>query len=442
MLVLFTVGVLWSAGRLADKVPRSVQLGLTAVVVAACLAGAGVVGVAAATRVDDPGAWIRDRWDDFAGGAARDDEGSRFTGSLSSGRYAEWKVAWAEFLAHPVVGIGSDNYAAAYLERREDNSREPRYPHSIELRMLSQLGVVGTALFAAFIAAAVWLALSRRRRLDAISGGAIGAAIMVFAYWVLYGSQDWFWEIPALAGPALGLLGLAGAAVITDEETVITDEDAGDEITEQEGEHDSTHDGSRCGRRGRARRRHRSRPPRSRGVLLRRRAGRLAAGSTLGVCTPRPRSQPQSAERGTVRAARFHGAPDRRLGSRAPGVRACPRPRADRIGMPTSSSRCSKGRSGTRPPPARTSLGRSPSTRTTRSPTRSAGFSTRGERSIRTSLTHASCGSSLPGFQGLYSSLPGFQRLYDRRTVRYAESADHPEGGRTPTCDFASPASS
>lgn len=234
-LVLFTVGVLWSVVDSRITVPRSVQLGLTAVVVAACLAGAGVVGVAAATRVDDPGAWIRDRWDDFAGGAARDDEGSRFTGSLSSGRYAEWKVAWAEFLAHPVVGIGSDNYAAAYLERREDNSREPRYPHSIELRMLSQLGVVGTALFAAFIAAAVWLALSRRRRLDAISGGAIGAAIMVFAYWVLYGSQDWFWEIPALAGPALGLLGLAGAAVITDEETVITDEDAGDEITSRKG---------------------------------------------------------------------------------------------------------------------------------------------------------------------------------------------------------------
>ena len=62
--------------------------------------------------------------------------------------------------------------------------------------MLSQLGVVGTALFAAFIAAVVWLALRCRRRLDAISGGAIGAAIMVFAYWVLYGSQDWFWERP------------------------------------------------------------------------------------------------------------------------------------------------------------------------------------------------------------------------------------------------------
>ena len=91
------------------------KLGLTAVVVAACLAGAGVVGVAAATRVDDPAFGFGDRFaDDFAGGAARDDEGSRFTGSLSSGRYAEWKVAWAEFLAHPVVGIGSDNYAAAY----------------------------------------------------------------------------------------------------------------------------------------------------------------------------------------------------------------------------------------------------------------------------------------------------------------------------------------
>ena len=61
---------------------------------------------------------------------------------------------------------------------------------------------------------------------------------------------------------------------------MITDEDAGDEITSGRGARRHA-DGSRCGRRGRARRRRRSRPPRSRGVLLRRRAGRLAAGSTL-----------------------------------------------------------------------------------------------------------------------------------------------------------------
>ncbi len=210
---LALAGVLWALADARVEVPRRAQVALTCVVVAACLAGLAGAGAVAAARIEHPRDWIEARWDDFAGGAARDDNGSRFTGSLSSGRYGEWKVAWSEFLDHPVTGIGSDNYAAAYLERREDDTREPRYPHSIELRMLSQLGIVGTALFLVFLVAAVWLALSRRRRLDAVAGGAVGAAVMVFTYWLLYGSQDWFWEIPALAGPALGLLALAGATV-------------------------------------------------------------------------------------------------------------------------------------------------------------------------------------------------------------------------------------
>jgi tetratricopeptide (TPR) repeat protein len=29
--------------------------------------------------------------------------------------------------------------------------------------------------------------------------------------WVIHGSVDWFWEVPALAGPALGFLAIAGA---------------------------------------------------------------------------------------------------------------------------------------------------------------------------------------------------------------------------------------
>ncbi|MFZ0043554.1 MAG: hypothetical protein WAK93_19755, partial [Solirubrobacteraceae bacterium] len=29
--------------------------------------------------------------------------------------------------------------------------------------------------------------------------------------WLIHGSLDWFWEIPALAGPALGFLGMAAA---------------------------------------------------------------------------------------------------------------------------------------------------------------------------------------------------------------------------------------
>ena len=29
--------------------------------------------------------------------------------------------------------------------------------------------------------------------------------------WLIYGSVDWFWEMPALSGPALGFLGVAVA---------------------------------------------------------------------------------------------------------------------------------------------------------------------------------------------------------------------------------------
>ena len=212
--VLAIAGAVWGVLDPRVTIGRRAQLVLTSIVVAFALAGLAVTGAVAAAKIDHPTTWIQDRWDDFAGGASRDDSGSRFTGSLSSGRYGEWKVAWLEFVDHPVTGIGSDNYAAAYLERRTDNFREPRYPHSIELRLLSQLGVVGTALFVVFLAIGLWLALSRRRRLDALAGSAIGAAIMIFAYWLLYGSQDWFWELPALAGPAFGFLGLAGAPMV------------------------------------------------------------------------------------------------------------------------------------------------------------------------------------------------------------------------------------
>lgn len=215
--VLAVAGAAWAVLDTRVSVGRRAQVVLAAIVIA--LALAGIVGSAAvaATRIDHPRTWIQDRWDDFAGGASRDDTaGSRFTGSLSSGRYGEWKVAWLEFTDHPVTGIGADNYATAYLERRTDNFREPRYPHSIELRLLSQLGVVGTGLFVVFLALALWLGLAHRRRLDAVDGGAIGVAIMIFAYWLLYGSQDWFWEIPALAGPAFGFLGLATAPALVD----------------------------------------------------------------------------------------------------------------------------------------------------------------------------------------------------------------------------------
>ncbi len=36
-----------------------------------------------------------------------------------------------------------------------------------------------------------------------------GVALLPFIGWLIYGSVDWFWEMPALSGPALGFLGVA-----------------------------------------------------------------------------------------------------------------------------------------------------------------------------------------------------------------------------------------
>lgn len=189
---------------------RALRVFGTAVAVAlvAAVAGAALLALA---RIDSPREWVSSQWQDFTRGYAVGEADSRFTGSLGTGRYLIWTVAWREFLDHPVAGIGADNFAGPYLERRTNNFEEPIHPHSTPLRILSQLGLVGAALLAASLVAATWLALSRRRRLAPTDGSAVGMALTLFGFWLVNGSVDVFWETPILASVAFGFLGLASA---------------------------------------------------------------------------------------------------------------------------------------------------------------------------------------------------------------------------------------
>lgn len=204
-------GALWalvdSRVRLQPRTHRVLALAASL----ALVSGVSFAATRAYRAIDDPHAWAADKWDDFKSGSDGSFESSRFTGSFGSNRSREWRIAWLEFRDHPIVGIGSDNYQAAFLIRRTDSDHEPRYPHSIPLRLLSQLGVVGTGLFLVFAVMAVALALGLRRRADPVTGGIVGVCLAASAYWLIHGSVDWFWEVPALAAPAFGLLGLATA---------------------------------------------------------------------------------------------------------------------------------------------------------------------------------------------------------------------------------------
>ena len=206
-------GVAW--GRLDRRVTltHGAARALGVATIALVVLAAGLGGVRAAAAVEDPRAWAEEHWRDFTCSyCPSETPGSRFTGTLSSDRYQAWSIAWHEFTQHPVAGIGADNFATSYLRHRTDPYVNPRYPHSLPLRLLSQLGVVGTLLLAAGTALAFFLALRAWMRLDPGPAGAVGAALTAFVYWALHGTADWFWEIPALSAPAFGLLGAASAA--------------------------------------------------------------------------------------------------------------------------------------------------------------------------------------------------------------------------------------
>jgi hypothetical protein len=170
--------------------------------------GAAVAGVLALTvAVGDPAVWASHRWADFktSGYAGVEAGHTRFSGSLGSNRYDFYRVAWGEFTRHPLTGIGQDNFAVPYLEHRR-SPEAPRYPHSLALGVLSQLGLVGALLLGAFIVLAVRCAtLAARRSESFVAAGALAG----FCLWLCHAAVDWLWEFPAPAAGALALLALA-----------------------------------------------------------------------------------------------------------------------------------------------------------------------------------------------------------------------------------------
>jgi O-Antigen ligase len=166
-----------------------------------------LAGVAlAAGKLEHPIARVEHEWRSFKNvqpGSRR----SYFSTGLGGTRYDIWRVAIREVERAPLIGVGVDNFAVDYLRERR-SQEEPQYPHSLELRLLAQTGVVGAALFAVFLAA-VALALARLSALPELGRASAGCIVALFAYWLVHGSVDWFWEMPVLGGVAFSSLGIA-----------------------------------------------------------------------------------------------------------------------------------------------------------------------------------------------------------------------------------------
>jgi hypothetical protein len=206
-LELLVVGVLWALLDARVTLPERL-VHWTGRIVLWVVVAAVVVGGVASVALPAPRHKIAHAWHQFRHNELPQQGGTaHFSAGLGSNRYDFWRVAVGEFRRHPLNGIGVDNFANDYTVRRQSDE-EPLYPHSLEIRTLSQTGIVGALLLGTFLVLGT-LAGLRARRLGGETAAAAPLALVVFADWLVHGSVDWFWEWPVLGLVAIGALALA-----------------------------------------------------------------------------------------------------------------------------------------------------------------------------------------------------------------------------------------
>ncbi len=207
-----------AAARFEERLPvldadsergnRLVARGLVAV------AAIGAIGFLAV--VGDPIDWVGDKAEEFRSAGTPDatQTSSRFSFNAGSNRYDMWRVALDDFAEDPLFGDGAGGYQYTYLVKR-DSTTNAHDAHSVELELLSELGLPGLALFACFVGGAA-LGVLRARRLGPSAAGIGAVALASGTYWLVHSSIDWFWPYPAVTAPTMALLGAAcGPAVVT-----------------------------------------------------------------------------------------------------------------------------------------------------------------------------------------------------------------------------------
>lgn len=256
LLVDLALALLAALGVLLDRRVRLSEVARARAdrlgVALAILAVPAALAIGIAATHGHPIARLERAWRSFAATGSSVESssaagGSSRFGGLGSQRADFWRVALHEWSAHPLLGAGQDNFAAGYLRLRH-TEQEPRWVHSWELRLLAHTGLVGALLFVLFLVALALAALcgpgvrgSRARRVAAAMG------LLPAIVWLVHGSIDWFWEIPALSVPALAFAGaaaaLGGVRGPKDSDAMNEQEDAADG-----GENDARSDRQEAGR--------------------------------------------------------------------------------------------------------------------------------------------------------------------------------------------------
>ena len=96
--------------------------------------------VALTVTVGNPLSEARDYWNEFKEGGTTPSAGeARLTGTAATDRYDFWRVGIDMFADRPLTGYGADNFQHEYFIRGK-SEQQPRYPHSLEVRVLAADG--------------------------------------------------------------------------------------------------------------------------------------------------------------------------------------------------------------------------------------------------------------------------------------------------------------
>jgi len=208
-------GVVWAAitaivvGAERRGERAGVLLGRVATVLTALVLLAPVV--AAVLRAPALERAARNQWHAFVHLSVSATSGSSAVQTrLFSGagnRYDYWRVAWHVFTGHPVIGVGAGNFTASYYAQRH-TQEAIQNPHSIELQVLSELGIVGAGLLVLLIcggmigARRLRVAARRSRAQRTTMVAATGVAVV----WMVDTSGDWMHLLPGVTAIALAAL--------------------------------------------------------------------------------------------------------------------------------------------------------------------------------------------------------------------------------------------
>ena len=113
-------------------------------------------------------------------------------------RLSLWKAAWHEYEAHPLVGAGSGQFAAYYLQHRTGTLRA-QWAHSLYLETLADLGPVGLLLLLAGLLPALYAAWRARAH------PLVPIALGVYAAFLLHTGADWDWQLTGVTMAALAV---------------------------------------------------------------------------------------------------------------------------------------------------------------------------------------------------------------------------------------------